>query len=300
MIPKAKALKLIAIYLFICELYDQKLQYSVQRYTNNDKPLLTDQEIMTIYLFAVQQEQRFTISRIYTFADEYLRSWFPNLPSYQAFNNRINRLGEAFRILAAHNFAQFVPENCRSEVSLLDSVPIITCSGRRKAKVALEITNKGYCATKSMYFHGLKLHALAFSRPKRMPFPERIVMTAAAESDLNVFKQEWEQIPNRFFVGDKIYHNKDYFSDLEKQAHSVMLTPVKAVKDQPEVIRQRNKAADDLFSVAVSRIRQPIESIFNWIIEKTDIQRASKVRSTNGLFVHVFGKIAAAFIYLIF
>ena len=31
-----------------------------------------------------------------------------------------------------------------------------------------------------------------------------------------------------------------------------------------------------------------------WIIEKTDIQRASKVRSTQGLIVHVFGKIAAA------
>ncbi|NCD68588.1 transposase, partial [Mucilaginibacter sp. R11] len=33
---------------------------------------------------------------------------------------------------------------------------------------------------------------------------------------------------------------------------------------------------------------------------KTDIQRASKVRSTKGLLIHVFGKIAAAFIYLVF
>jgi hypothetical protein len=40
--------------------------------------------------------------------------------------------------------------------------------------------------------------------------------------------------------------------------------------------------------------------LFNWLIEKTDFQRASKVRSTKGLIVHVFGKIAAAFIYLIF
>jgi len=125
-------------------------------------------------------------------------------------------------------------------------------------------------------------------------------MTSAAESDLNVFKREWAQIENRFFIGDKIYSNKEYFSDLEKKTNSVMITPVRIVKDQPMGIRNWNKAADDLFSAAVSRIRQPIESIFNWIIEKTDIQRASKVRSTNGLFVHVFGKIAAAFIYLIF
>jgi len=40
--------------------------------------------------------------------------------------------------------------------------------------------------------------------------------------------------------------------------------------------------------------------LFNWLIEKTDIQTASKVRSTKGLLVHVFGKIAAAFIHCIF
>ncbi len=79
-----------------------------------------------------------------------------------------------------------------------------------------------------------------------------------------------------------------------------LLTPVKGVKGQPEVIKQRDKAADDLFSTAVSTIRQPIESLFNWLIVNTDIQRASKVRSTNGLLVHIFGKIAAAFIYLVF
>ncbi len=57
----------------------------------------------------------------------------------------------------------------------------------------------------------------------------------------------------------------------------------------PEVIRQRLKAADDLFSTAVSKVRQPVEAIFNWLIEEIDIQKASKVRSTKGLMVHAFG-----------
>lgn len=48
----------------------------------------------------------------------------------------------------------------------------------------------------------------------------------------------------------------------------------------------------------LSRIRQPIEASFNWLIQKTDIQRASRVRSTKGLLIHVFGRIAAAFIFL--
>ncbi len=299
MIPKAKALKLVAIYLHVCQVYEQELQYSVQRYSNNSQPAFTDQEIMAVYIFALEQEQRFTISAIYAFADGYLRAWFPKLPSYQAFNNRLNRLSEAFRALAAHNFARFTPAHI-DNISLLDSFPIITCSGKRTAKVAMEITNKGYCATKSMYFHGLKLHTLAFSRPGSLPFPERFVLTSAKESDLNVFKHEWAQIQHRIFIGDKIYSNKEYFQTLEKQTRSIMITPVRAIKDQTEATRQRNRAADDMYSAMVSRIRQPIESIFNWMIQKTDIQRASKVRSTKGLFVHVFGKIAAAFIYLIF
>ena len=79
-----------------------------------------------------------------------------------------------------------------------------------------------------------------------------------------------------------------------------MLTPVKGIKGQSEREKQFDKAANDLFSTAVSVVSQPIKSLFNWLIEKTDFQRASKVRSTKGLIVHVFGRIAAAFIYLIF
>jgi hypothetical protein len=40
-------------------------------------------------------------------------------------------------------------------------------------------------------------------------------------------------------------------------------------------------------------MRQPIESLFNWIDEKTGIQRASKVRSYQGLLVHAFSRLAA-------
>jgi len=49
---------------------------------------------------------------------------------------------------------------------------------------------------------------------------------------------------------------------------------------------------------SVSRIRQPIESLFNWIQEKTDIQVASKVRSSKGLMVHIFGRLAYWFLTL--
>ncbi len=58
-------------------------------------------------------------------------------------------------------------------------------------------------------------------------------------------------------------------------------------------------AADQLYSTAVSKVRQPVESMNNWIQEKTGIEIASKVRSTKGLLVHVFGRLCAAFELLV-
>jgi len=194
--------------------------------------------------------------------------------------------------------SEYCPLDFDLNTSVMDSIHTITCSEKRSPSVAKEITDKGYCSAKRMYYYGLKLHALAFHRPDHLPFPESIMVTLASENDLNVHKQYW--IPNRSFLGDKIYRDAELSKDMARISNSRILTPVKAVKNQAQVLTQRDKAANDLYSRAVSAIRQPIESLFNWIIEKTDIQRASKVRSTRGLLVHVFGRIAAGFIFLIF
>jgi hypothetical protein len=300
MIPKVKELKLISIYLYICDMYDSHLKYNCERFSNNSQPDFTDQEVMTIYLYSMKIEQRLKIKQIHEFANEHLRSWFPLLPSYEAFIMRINKLSEAFKTLTNNLLSTFCPEDCDLNKSLIDSLPIITCSGKRTPSVALEITDKGYCSTKSMYYNGLKLHALAFHRPNHLPFPESIVITPASENDLNVHKQYWSEIYNRNFFGDKIYNDSELQENLKNSFNSEILTPVKAIKGQSQETRQRDKAANDIYSKAVSSVRQPIESLFNWLIENTDIQRASKVRSTNGLLVHVFGRIAAAFIFFIF
>ena len=92
MIPKVKELKLISIYLYICNMYDTRLKYSCERFSNNNQPVFTDQEVITIYLYVMRIEQRLKIKQIHDFANEHLRSWFPLLPSYEAFIMRINKL----------------------------------------------------------------------------------------------------------------------------------------------------------------------------------------------------------------
>jgi hypothetical protein len=69
MIPKVLTTKLVEIYLYVYEKFEKELKFSCQRFTNNDNPEFTDQEIMTIYLFSISQERRFQIKEIYQYAD---------------------------------------------------------------------------------------------------------------------------------------------------------------------------------------------------------------------------------------
>ena len=59
MIDQAITSNLIKIYLFVCDKYENDLQYRCQRFSNNNSPEFTDQEIITIYLFSVNQERKF-------------------------------------------------------------------------------------------------------------------------------------------------------------------------------------------------------------------------------------------------
>ena len=49
----------------------------------------------------------------------------------------------------------------------------------------------------------------------------------------------------------------------------------------------RRCSSDSARILALARVRQPLESLFNWIEQKTEF-------SSNGLLVHVFGHLAAA------
>ena len=69
-IPKVKEFKLIARYLYISDICEQALQYSCQRFCNNSTPAFTDEEIMAIYLYSMQVEQRSKVIQIYEFASD--------------------------------------------------------------------------------------------------------------------------------------------------------------------------------------------------------------------------------------
>lgn len=238
-------------------------------------------------------EEKYKVKSIWGYAKKHLLSWFPSLPSYQAFNARLNRLSDVFPLLAEH-FLAIADKDASAEVSLVDSLPIILCSSKRKARVARQLSNKGYCATKKMHYYGVKLHTVANAVKGTLPLPEFIGITPASTHDLSALRPLLPKLAGKALFGDKIYADKPLNESLQATQDTYIYTPIKLIKGQDEVERKRNKAADDLFSRAVSALRQPIESFFNWLNEKTQIQNASKVRSQAGLLVHIFGRVAAA------
>jgi hypothetical protein len=139
-----------------------------------------------------------------------------------------------------------------------------------------------------------KLHAIAKRRNKTLPLPEYIGITPASTHDLTALRPILETIQNRNIVADKAYADQKLNQKLMDEHHSQIITPMKDKKGTPLITKQFDQAFNDLFSSAVSIIRQPIESFFNWLQQITNIQTASKVRSSAGLVTHVYGKIAAA------
>ena len=298
-------LNLIRLYFYLCDCNDKVLSIHYQRFSNNSSPSnekLTDVELLTIYFYCRRFEKKHTKSDIYDFAKRYLLSWFPNLPAYANFNSRLNNLCSAMPYLV-----QLILDDLKNlenisfskGISVIDSLPIMLCSGKRYGVVAPELSEKSYCATKGIYYWGVKLHVIAFSRKGKLPFPEVLGITSAAENDLEAVRNLLPSLFNRTIYADKAYSDKTLQENL-KQRNSELFTPIKLVKGDSIEVRQFKKAADDLFSTAVSTVRQPIESLFNWLIQKTNIQDASKVRNTKGLLIHTFGAIATALLFWLF
>lgn len=92
-----------------------------------------------------------------------------------------------------------------------------------------------------------------------------IILSSAEENDLTVLKREAaDNLVGRDIFADKIYSDFSFQGNKKEEQDVTMLIPVKAIKVEHPVIAQREKEARDLFSTDVSKIIQPIGSVFNY------------------------------------
>lgn len=285
---------LIKLYLHVCDKYKKEIGFELQRFSNNGlQGAISDEELITIYLFCVSYEQKHTTKSMYNHIKTYWHSWFPTLPSYQRFNDRLNRLCDCFIPLMTDFFnAVNLPADSLT-IIMGDSFAVVTCSAKRGGKVARELTAKGFCSSKGLHYYGVKIHAIALRQPKKLPFPQYFDMTPACVHDLTAIRNILQKIEADASLFDKAYCDIELEKEMKKNDNT-LITPLKDKKGWQAILQQKEQAFTDLFNKAVAVLRQPIESLFNWINERTDIQKASKVRSENGLKLHVFGRLTAA------
>lgn len=248
-----------------------------------------------MYLFGHLQGLT-TQRRIYHYFASHWRAWFPSLPTYQAFNRRLQQLTPAFELLIDEQLrAAAKREDLACSDRLIDSLPVMMATGTRanRARVARQWADVGFCATKQIHYCGVKLHVVAARRLSKLPLPERLFLSPASQHDLAALREFDPQLSDCGLFGDKAYSDTDTKATLQ-QRRVYLVTPYKRKRNEEEA------AVPKLLNRFVSRMRQPIESLFGWLIQRTDVQNASRVRSEQGLFVHCYGKLAVACLLLTF
>ena len=269
----------------------------VQRQSNNFCPQFSDEECITVYLWGISQ-RRFEQTTIYNYTKNHLLEWFPKLPSYQAFSDRLNRLAPAFQALAEIWLSAIGVDLPEDMEYIVDSCPVILAKGPRsgQGKVAPELCEKSYNSSRKEWYYGIKLHAVVARRPGRLPVPLSLMASGAAQHDLPAAKQIVENHlsprPGKLYA-DKAYADAGWAESLKENHALELLTPRKKRKGDTLI-------SGDTFSTFVSSLRQPIEYFFNWLNRLTNIQSACTVRSLSGLLLHVFGRISAALCSLLF
>ena len=173
-----KELELIRLYYYLCDCNDKVLSIHHQRFSHNCSPSnekLDDIELLTIYFYCRRFENKHSKTEIYDYAKRYMFSWFPKLPNYANFTSRLNNLCSTIQYLIDRilfDLQTIDNQTIDQNVSVIDSLPIMLCSGKRQGKVAPELSEKSYCATKNVYYFGVKLHLVAFRRKGKLPMPE--------------------------------------------------------------------------------------------------------------------------------
>lgn len=286
--------QLIELYLFACHIYDNRSETCFQRLSNNARPEFTDQELVAIYLFG-HLNNLFEKKAIHKFIDRYWRHYFPRLPAYQTFAARLNLLEQTFQTIGGYLNERLAESRTPEIDHIIDSVPVMLARGGHAygARVARDVSDVGYCASKKTYFHGVRLHTIAQRRFGGIPLPAQIWLREGSCHDLQSVREQAISLPGSALIGDRAFPDPTLRQMLAEQ-HTTLL----AVRKKPK--GKELSKSEKSYNRLVSKFRQPVESFFNWLIDRTDIQRAGRVRSTEGLMLHCWGKLTFAAYLLVF
>jgi len=274
-------LQLISLYCWIHDgFFHRGWSHLVQRFSNNQTQFFTDPELLTVYLYA-RVRGHHMIKNAWRFARDFLTMFFPSLPQYQPFTDRLHRLTPVLLKAIEESTESKEDDDCAD--FLADSCPLQIAQKTRasRARVGREVAGTSYCASKQMWYYGLKLHIVARRRIGTMPQPVWIGVSSANTGDIKGLEALKDELNCGRIFADLAYKSEDLHMDLQERGCQ-LVTPRKRTKGK---FHFKGK---DIASNAVSRVRQPIETLFSWLQAKTQIQNLSHLRSTKGVMFYVW------------
>jgi hypothetical protein len=285
---------LIWLYSTIDDMNAQtELKLYTERFSNNCIPYFTDTELFSCAVFTEMLGYH-SKKGGYDYIKRHYKTWFPLLPKYEIYSRKLNKFQEALAYIFKVIGKRFFPNNCNEAV--IDTAPIVVCKSQHSSKstVAKPFATKGYCASKKMFYQGVKMQVMAQLRPKELPFPFDYEIESASVHDLTIAKQSLSFYRNIDLYSDKAYIDDCYQTNLFEDNNIKLITPYKKKKGGNELtLFQR------AFNSLHASKRQAIEILFAWIHKKTNIENASLVRSIDGLLYHINVKMLAALLFLI-
>lgn len=285
---------LIWLYLTLENYFAQtELPLYTERFSNNRLPYLTDAELFTTAIFPMLMG--YSIRKEgYRYLCRYYLSWFPALPTYEAWNRRLNRDHEALAYLFNLILRRFAPPVGGEFV--VDTFPVVVCQAQHsyRSRAAKPFVSKGYCAAKKKYYIGAKVEIVTALRLGRLPMPFGFFIATAKTHDLPLAEDTLADLNGVVLYGDKAYIDQTFQLQLVDQ-YTELALPIKQQKNGPPL-----GLFDQAFNTLHASTRQPVECLVSWINNKTAIEDASKVRSVNGLFATIALKMIAALIMLLF
>ena len=241
---------LVIVFVLVDDWYKSSKK-SLKSKSPGVKPEMSNSEIMTLALM-MDYLPFPVLSQYLGFIRANYGKWFPNLLERSQFNRRLRKLGAEIEILRRMWVQQLGSGDEKSFMIDTKPIPVV---GYRRSKKHSDFDGSasyGYCAARKMKYFGYKLVVL--STLGRIPVADELV--PANTDERKAVEGVLQMVRGSDIYGDKGFIGQHWQSEVTLSTGNRIWTIQRE--------NQHQKVSPDLKRL-ISKVRQPIEGVFNEI-----------------------------------
>ncbi len=221
-----------ALYVTVDDLLVDHPEWAPERPAVGIVPKLSDAELVT--LAVIQALLGYTSeARFLRYAHAHLRAWFPYLPTRPAYNKRLRRSSRMMQHIINH--LSRVSPSFHDSLWLVDSTPV-ECGRSRQTAKRSELAGwaeYGYCASRSRYFWGLRLHLVATASGLPITWAPAPATTDERRIALEMLAHSRLARPAQTIIADKGYRRATFENTLNEAGITLIRPATNREKPRP-------------------------------------------------------------------